>query len=185
MSHIAEIEIEIKDLDALEAAARSLGLELARRQTTYRWYGELLEGHPLPAGFTKADLGRCDHAIRVPGNDGPTRSAWSSAATAAPAMRCSGTSGRAASGCRRRWARMPIGSSRRTQWKSPRKRRGAPACGSWWKPGRPTARSCSESRREDGSDGQGNRSGHFSDRRDGGQGLRLRRSVLRGTYQGH
>lgn len=72
MSHIATIELEIRDLDALDAAARSLGLELVRGQTTYRWYGlrdPRQYRYPLPPGFTVEDLGRCEHAIRVPGND--------------------------------------------------------------------------------------------------------------------
>jgi hypothetical protein len=69
MSHVATIEIEIRDLDALDAAARSLGLELVRGQTTYKWYGRHVGDYPLPAGFTREDLGRCDHAIRVPGNN--------------------------------------------------------------------------------------------------------------------
>lgn len=69
MSHVAQIDLEIRDLEALEAAARSLGLELVRGRTAYRWYGRHVGDYPLPAGFTKDDLGRCDHAIRIPGDD--------------------------------------------------------------------------------------------------------------------
>lgn len=67
MSHVAKIELEINDLDALKAACQRLGLEFCCGQTTYRWYGEFVGDHPLPEGLTVQDLGRCDHAIRVPG----------------------------------------------------------------------------------------------------------------------
>ena len=66
ISHVATINVEIKSLDDLESAARSLGLELVRGQQTYRWYGKSVGDYPLPVGFTAEELGRCDHAIRVP-----------------------------------------------------------------------------------------------------------------------
>lgn len=68
MSHVAQISMEIKDLDALAAACKDLGLELVRNQHTYKWYGYSVGDYPLPEGFTAEDLGKCDHAIRVPGN---------------------------------------------------------------------------------------------------------------------
>jgi hypothetical protein len=66
MSHVAKIEVEIKDLEALAAAAKRLGGELVK-QSTYTWYGHSVGDYPLPEGFTAADLGRCEHAIRFPG----------------------------------------------------------------------------------------------------------------------
>lgn len=66
MSHVATINVEIKSLDDLEAACRSLGLELVRDQKTYRWYGRSVGDYPLPAGFAAEELGTCEHAIRVP-----------------------------------------------------------------------------------------------------------------------
>ncbi len=39
MSHVATIEIQIKDLAALKQAAKDLGLEFRENQKTYRWYG--------------------------------------------------------------------------------------------------------------------------------------------------
>ena len=69
MSHIAEIsDLYITDLDALETAARSIGLELIRGQQTYKWYGVSVGDTPLPQGFKSEDLGHCSHALRVPGN---------------------------------------------------------------------------------------------------------------------
>ena len=67
MSHVAKIELEIKDLDTLQAASERLGLEFVRNQKTYAWYGASVGDYPLPDGITVEDLGKCDHAIRVPG----------------------------------------------------------------------------------------------------------------------
>lgn len=69
MSHIATIELKVKDLVALKTAAKSLGLEFKEGQRTYRWYGTSVGDYPLPEGFSKDDLGKCDHVISVPGND--------------------------------------------------------------------------------------------------------------------
>ena len=69
MSHVAEISVEILDLDALEIAAKKIGMELRRRQRTYRWWGESVGDYPLPKGFTAAELGKCDHALSIPNNN--------------------------------------------------------------------------------------------------------------------
>ena len=69
MSHIAEVNLLVQDLNALQRACHRLGLELVRGQQTYRWYGMSVGDHPLPTGFAKDDLGTCEHAIRIPGND--------------------------------------------------------------------------------------------------------------------
>jgi hypothetical protein len=71
MSHVATVDVEIRDLDALDAACRRLGLELVRGQQTYRWYGRHVGDYPLPDGFTEDDLGKCDHAVRIPGDAQP------------------------------------------------------------------------------------------------------------------
>ncbi len=68
MSHVVSIAIEIKDLDCLGAACASLGLELIRDQKVYKWWGTSVGDYPIPAGFTAADLGKCDHAIRIKGD---------------------------------------------------------------------------------------------------------------------
>lgn len=67
MSHVATIDIEIRDLPALEQACKRLGLELMRDQKIYRWYGTHVGDYPIPEGFTKDDLGKCEHAIRIAG----------------------------------------------------------------------------------------------------------------------
>lgn len=68
MSHVATIDLEVKDLDALEQAAKRLGLELVRGQQTYAWFGTSVGDYPLPEGFTAEDLGKCDHALRIAGD---------------------------------------------------------------------------------------------------------------------
>lgn len=67
MSHVATIEIQLKDLDALDAACRRVGIEFLRDKPTFAWFGTHVGDYPLPAGFTAEDMGRCEHAIRVPG----------------------------------------------------------------------------------------------------------------------
>jgi len=67
MSHLAKIELEIKDLAALRAAVQNLGYEFRENQQTYAWYGSWVGDSPLPDGVLKEELGNCSHAIRVPG----------------------------------------------------------------------------------------------------------------------
>lgn len=67
-SHITQIMLLIKDLGALEMAAATLGLELRRGQTNYRWYGHYMGDSPLPPGMTAEQLGKCSLALAVKGN---------------------------------------------------------------------------------------------------------------------
>ncbi|MCX8110159.1 MAG: hypothetical protein N3D15_02790 [Syntrophorhabdaceae bacterium] len=67
LSHISKIELEIKYLDALIYACNRLGFEFVENQNTYRWYGRWVGDSPLPEGISKDELGRCDHAIKIPG----------------------------------------------------------------------------------------------------------------------
>jgi hypothetical protein len=41
MSHIAEVNLLVHDLNALHRACQRLGLELVRQQQTYRCYGSV------------------------------------------------------------------------------------------------------------------------------------------------
>lgn len=68
MSHISKIELTIKDLTALKKACKTLGIEFKENQKTYQWYGKFMYDTPLPEGLKVEDLGKCDHAIRVPGS---------------------------------------------------------------------------------------------------------------------
>ena len=67
MSHVSEIDIVIKSLDAVRAACERLGWQFVERQTTYKWYGRWVGDSPLPKNTKIEDLGKCDHAIKVPG----------------------------------------------------------------------------------------------------------------------
>lgn len=52
MSHVTTLNLNITDLEALDAACKTLGLELVRGQTKFHTY------------FTQD--GSCEHAIRIP-----------------------------------------------------------------------------------------------------------------------
>ena len=67
MSHISRIELEIKDLQSLKEACKRLGFEFRQNQQSYKWYGRWVGDSPLPEGITEDQLGKCDHAIKVPG----------------------------------------------------------------------------------------------------------------------
>jgi len=56
MSHITDINLIVKDLDAMSATAKRLGLELIRDRKTFVGYS----------------TGRCDHVLRVAGSDSST-----------------------------------------------------------------------------------------------------------------
>jgi len=67
VSHVSKIELEIKSLSDLKSACKELGLTFMENRRTYKWYGRWVGDHPLPEGFKAEDLGKCDHAISVPG----------------------------------------------------------------------------------------------------------------------
>ena len=68
MSHVCVVDLEIRDLDCLAKACKRIGLELHEGQKTYRWYGRHVGDYALPEGFMKEDLGKCSHAIAIPGS---------------------------------------------------------------------------------------------------------------------
>jgi len=68
MSHVAEVELHVTDLEALKDACSALGMQFIENQKTHRWYGVYMGDSILPAGFTPDELGKCDHAIAVPDN---------------------------------------------------------------------------------------------------------------------
>lgn len=69
MSHVTNIDIEINSLPALEAAIQEMGGVFVRNKTNYTWYGHHVGDFPLPAGFTKDMLGKCEHAIALKGTE--------------------------------------------------------------------------------------------------------------------
>lgn len=69
MSHVATIDIHIKDIGCLKKACERLGLVFRENQGTYKWFGRHVGDYPLPEGFSKEDLGKCEHAIGIKGNE--------------------------------------------------------------------------------------------------------------------
>jgi hypothetical protein len=67
MSHVTNIDIEISNLTALESAIQEMGGTFLRDKKNYEWYGRHVGDFPLPPGFTKEMLGKCEHAIGLPG----------------------------------------------------------------------------------------------------------------------
>ena len=67
MSHVETCKTQFTNLPALEAACKRAGVEFIRNKREYAWWGHSVGDYPIPAGFTAADLGKCDHVIRVPG----------------------------------------------------------------------------------------------------------------------
>lgn len=76
MSHVADVDLRITDLDALRRAADELGLEFVEGATTYNWYGAFLndwrgaEGQARAAvfkGFDPSTFGQCEHKLRIKG----------------------------------------------------------------------------------------------------------------------
>lgn len=75
MSHVAGVEVIVRDLDALKAAAERLGFEFMEGQTTHRWYGRFLNDWrssraAANKGFDPKKFGTCDHALRLKSNPG-------------------------------------------------------------------------------------------------------------------
>lgn len=74
MSHVATVNLKIRDLAALRAACESIGLEFREGQTSYRWFGENVGDYTeadsvIARGMNPEDLGKCTHAIAVPGSE--------------------------------------------------------------------------------------------------------------------
>jgi len=67
VSHVSKIELEIKDLESLKSACLRLGFNFRNDQKTYKWYGTWVGTTPLPEGIAEEELGKCNHAIQVPG----------------------------------------------------------------------------------------------------------------------
>ena len=67
MSHISKIELVIHSLEDLKDACKKLGYQFMENQKTFKWYGRWVGDTPLPEGIEIEDLGKCEHAIGVPG----------------------------------------------------------------------------------------------------------------------
>lgn len=64
MSHVTDVKLKIRDLDALEEAAALCGLVLSRDQKTYAWYGRFVGDSNDFGSFDPKTFGRSEHALR-------------------------------------------------------------------------------------------------------------------------
>jgi len=68
VSHVTAIELRVNDLDCLSQGGQELGMELVPLKE-FRWYGTHVGDYPLPAGFKKEDMGKCDYVLRIKNNN--------------------------------------------------------------------------------------------------------------------
>jgi hypothetical protein len=67
MSHISKIELVIHSLGDLKETCQKLGFQFMKNQKSFKWYGRWVGDSPVPEGVNVEDIGKCNHAIRVPG----------------------------------------------------------------------------------------------------------------------
>lgn len=73
MSHVATVDLQILDLDALKAACEEIGLIWKEGQKTYRWYQKWMNDYgkddaAYKNGIKPEDYGKCEHAIGTKSN---------------------------------------------------------------------------------------------------------------------
>lgn len=71
MSHVTNLKLRVKDLEALETGGRECDLEFRENQRTHRWYGHFVGDTTPPKGMKPEDYGKCLHAL-VLKNAGPS-----------------------------------------------------------------------------------------------------------------
>ena len=74
MSHVTDVRLRIKDLDALSEACQQLGLQLHRGKESYRWYGRWMDDFnddiaAVTNGHDPNTFGQCQHAISIQGDE--------------------------------------------------------------------------------------------------------------------
>ena len=68
MSHVTTIDCEENyDIKSLKQMCRDMNWEWMEGQTNYKWWGHHVGDYPVPEGFDVSDMGKCQHAIRIPG----------------------------------------------------------------------------------------------------------------------
>lgn len=65
MSHVTNVKLRVKDLDALAEAGELLGLTLKRGKTEFKWYGRFMGDSTPPKGLAPHDYGKCLHALAL------------------------------------------------------------------------------------------------------------------------
>lgn len=74
MSHVVSIKTELRDIEAVKAACKELGLVFKENQKTIRWYGQWMNDYDAAdaaykLGIDPKQYGTCNHAIEVPGSN--------------------------------------------------------------------------------------------------------------------
>ncbi len=68
MSHVTTIDSDEEyDLVSVKQMCRNEDWNFMKNVTNYKWYGVHVGDYPLPEGFTVEEMGKCNHAIHVPG----------------------------------------------------------------------------------------------------------------------
>ena len=71
MSHVADVQLQIKDLDALKTAVEALGATFVQGQKSFKWYGRFMNDWSSQRAASNRhdakDFGKCEHAITVDG----------------------------------------------------------------------------------------------------------------------
>lgn len=65
MSHITNVKLRIRDLDALEVAGMPCGLEMVRDVDHFKWFGEFIGDSPGIRDRDPATYGQCEHILRL------------------------------------------------------------------------------------------------------------------------
>lgn len=69
MSHVTDVRLRIKDVDALKEAAQAVGLEFRENQKHYAWWGSFVGGSHAYGRHDPKQFGKCEHALREPGTN--------------------------------------------------------------------------------------------------------------------
>lgn len=67
MSHITDVKMKVRDLDALAEACDLLGLEFERDKTTFAWWGTYVGDSRDYGELDVKEFGKCAHAIKEKG----------------------------------------------------------------------------------------------------------------------
>ena len=67
MSHVVNISTLLYSLEAIRLACKELGFSWRENQSTFKFWGSHVGNYPLPTGFKVSDMGKCEHAIGIPG----------------------------------------------------------------------------------------------------------------------
>ena len=65
MSHIVDVHMKARDLDALAEAGDRCGFTLNLGQQSHTWFGRFVGDTVPPPSRSPRDFGQCDHALRL------------------------------------------------------------------------------------------------------------------------